>query len=404
MATLEYYQRRAVALEKELSARRGRHAKRACHGVFPNYDKEQEEELQADAISQLATGTLANYSSARENPEDAKIEVDRIRKKGFVVKVSRREVEEHFSQGAISKLALIVKERPDGTKKRRLIIDLRRSGGNSKADLPEKLVLPRALDGIETLRSLHTLKSEVSLEDQRSRWGREMVLVDVSDAFPHLGVHPKELEHCLAPDVESTDSFLLFRAMLFGYKTAPLLWSRVAAWMARALQSCVPFEEGQHQVYLDDSFWCLQGTLARRNLLLAFILYTMSAVGMEVSARKGERGDKVVWAGVEFRLTGNRELLITLPDKFLAAVEDLLKGWTQRMAALKELRTVTGKISWLSGVLPRAKWILRIFYAVLAAREAEIRSGQGSHPRGEPPARRSPRVPRQRDRGQGLWL
>ena len=305
-----------------------------CHGVFPAYDKEQEEEWQADAISQLAAGTLSNYSSVRENQEDARIEVDRIAKKGFVVKVTRREVEEHFSQGTISKLALIVKDRPDGAKKRRLIIDLRRSGGNSKATLPEKLVLPRALDGVETLRALHGLKSDVSGEEQRARWAREMVLVDVSDAFPHLGVHPKELEHCLAPDVEKEDTFLLFRAMLFGYKTAPLLWSRVAAWTARVIQSCVPSEEGQHQVYLDDSFWCLQGTLARRNLLLGFILYTMSALGMEISARKGERGDRVVWAGVEFRLTGLRELLLTLPEKFLTAVEEILRSWTKGVAPL----------------------------------------------------------------------
>ena len=44
---------------------------------------------------------------------------------------------------------------------------------------------------------------------------------------------------------------------------------------------------------------------------------------------------------------------------------------------------MTGKISWLSGVLPRAKWILRVCYAVLAAREAEVRSGQEERRRGQ---------------------
>jgi hypothetical protein len=40
---------------------------------------------------------------------------------------------------------------------------------------------------------------------------------------------------------------------------------------------------------------------------------------------------------------------------------------------MAELRTVTGKLSWLSGILPRTKWILRVFYAVMTDRE-ELRS------------------------------
>lgn len=52
------------------------------------------------------------------------------------------------------------------------------------------------------------------------------------------------------------------------------------------------------------------------------------------------------------------------------------------MRPLKELRTVTGKVSWLSGVVPRAKWILRILYAVLAAREREVHTGEEDNRRG----------------------
>lgn len=37
---------------------------------------------------------------------------------------------------------------------------------------------------------------------------------------------------------------------------------------------------------------------------------------------------------------------------------------------------MTGKLSWLSGVPPRTKWILRVFYAVMADREEEIRPGK----------------------------
>ena len=352
-------------------------------GVFPANDRPDEEESTMDALAQLERGTITNYLSVKENQEDAKIEIDRLLKKGIAMRATRRDVETQFSQGTISRLALIVKERADKTKKRRLIIDLRRSGGNSKAKLEEKLVLPRMRDGVVTIKDMHRLKGNVTMEDEAQLWRRELLLIDVSDAFPHLGVHGKELEHCVAPDVSDPEGFLVFRAMLFGFKTAPLLWSRLASWVARALQSAVPLSEARHQVYLDDSFWVLQGTLARRNLVLGFILHSMRALGLEIALTKGERGDRVTWAGVDFKLEGKKDLLLTLPEKFLADLEVKLNGWDKGgMAGLKELRGVTGKISWLSGVLPRARWILRVFYSVLTAREAEIRSGQEEQRRG----------------------
>lgn len=61
-------------------------------------------------------------------------------------------------------------------------------------------------------------------------------------------------------------------------------------------------------MYLDDSFWCLQGSLARRNIILSFIIYTMSALGLEISIAKGERGVSVTWTGIEFRILATRPL------------------------------------------------------------------------------------------------
>eukprot|EP00435_Cladocopium_sp_Y103_P075273 s22_g55.t1 len=255
-------------------------------GVFPPADQEDEAEAMTDAASQLEKGGLSNYASIQDNLEDSKVEVQRLEQLGFLTKLDKRTVEEEFSQGTISKLAIIVKERPDKTKKRRLIIDLRRSGGNSKAKLREKLILPRACDAVRSLRQMVKLKTEPTTQEMQERWAREMILVDVADAFPHLAVHRQELEHCLTPGLGENE-FYLFRALLFGYKTAPLLWSRVAAWMARFLQSCVPLHEGQHQVYLDDSFWVLQGTLNRRNVVLSFILYGSTGV-----LRLGQEGRK----------------------------------------------------------------------------------------------------------------
>jgi hypothetical protein len=115
-------------------------------GIFPpaeanNMDFPGQQELE-DAAAQMSKGCLTNYSSVQDNVEEAKVELDRYRKAGFMVDVKKATVESEVKHGTISRLGLIIKQKPEGVK-RRIILDLRRSGGNKKAVLPEKLILPR---------------------------------------------------------------------------------------------------------------------------------------------------------------------------------------------------------------------------------------------------------------------
>ena len=192
----------------------------------------------------------------REQEEDAKIEIDRLIDRGYAVKARKGEVERAGLKGTtISKLGLIVKTKEGGAKKRRIIIDLRRSGGNRKAVLPERLILPRPMDAITMVRRMHASKAELERPQDKTL---ELVMIDVSDAYMHLAVAEEEKGHCLAPALDD-EHWLLFIALLFGFKTAPLTWSRAAACVARLLQSVIPAERGTHQVYLDDSLWVLGG-------------------------------------------------------------------------------------------------------------------------------------------------
>eukprot|EP00435_Cladocopium_sp_Y103_P029227 s2680_g7.t1 len=112
-------------------------------------------------------------------------------------------------------------------------------------------------------------------------------------------------------------------------------------------------------------------------MVVGFVLYTMSALGFSVSIKKGERGANVTWMGIEFRLLPDNELLLTLPEKFISDLQQRIREWENKgMGATKDLRVVCGKLSWLSGVLPRTRWMLRVFYAVLAQREAEVHEGK----------------------------
>ena len=148
---------------------------------------------------------------------------------------------------------------------------------------------------------------------------------------------------------------------------APLLYSRFAALVARMLQSAIKLNRGGHEVYLDDSLWVLQGTLGARTNTLAFVLNTMGALGIQVSLKKGSRASAATWIGVTINLIHKDTVVLGHQDKFLQELQDVLKKWDNMgYASLKELRAVAGKAAWLGGVLPRARWVTTVFYAVLA--------------------------------------
>eukprot|EP00435_Cladocopium_sp_Y103_P072956 s218_g41.t2 len=288
------------------------------NGIFPlNNDDTGPDPLGSneleDAAMQLSRGDMTNYSSVLDHLEDSKIELERYRKEGYMVDVDKDTVTKEMSHGTISRLGLIIKEKPEGVK-RRIILDLRRSGGNRKAVLPEKLILPRPRDAVASIRNVYEQRRPHGADEG---YTRELAVVDISDAFMSFAVCEKELPHTLAPNVESQD-FYLFVALLFGYKTAPLLWSRLASMIGRFLQSLVQGKEGQHQIYLDDALWALQGTLRERNSVLAMIITTLFALGLKVSLKKGLRSSQVQWVGVRFTLTED-SVILGLPEKFMAA-------------------------------------------------------------------------------------
>lgn len=272
----------------------------------------------ADAVL-CRPDTLRNYKSVEEDLEEANIELDRYATLGYMKRVPLKEAEREFSGGTVSRLGLVLKIKDDGQKKRRIVIDLRRSGGNAKSVLPEKLVLPRLTDGVKLIKEIRKRSTQAS--DPAGEHEMELALVDVSDAFTVLPVAKAELKHTMAPSTKEGE-MLVFQALLFGYKVAPLLYSRFAALIARLLQGAIKLNRGGHEVYLDDSLWVLQGTLAARSNTLAFILNTMGALGIRVSFPKGSRANKAIWIGVSLQLVDKNTLVLGIPIKFI----DELKG------------------------------------------------------------------------------
>ena len=341
-------------------------------GIFPPALKggRTDPSLWADADEQLRGGSITNYKSVTLQEADAKKELDRYHSKGYSIHISEERLKEEFKDGTISRLGLVTKLKEDGQVKHRIVVDLRRSGGNDKSSLPERLILPRPWDAVHSIRSIYNAGLEASSEPQM-----ELAVIDVTDAFMSLAVDSREWKHCIAP-YTTEGEYVVFVALLFGFKTAPLLWSRVAAMISRFLQSAIPEKEAEHQSYLDDSLWALAGPLRRRNCLLAFILMTMKALGLNLSLGKGARASSVTWIGVKYSILQKGILAVTLPQKFMDSLLGELDSWAGRgMAPLRELRQVCGRMAWLSGVLPRTRWTITVLYGVLHAREDEVSTG-----------------------------
>ena len=332
-------------------------------GIFPPNEEEtiaESSNMDTDAVMAL---NLKNYLSFEEAREDAEIEIKRYEERRYLKRISKDKAKKEMKGGTVSRLGLIIKVKESGERKRRVVIDLRRSGGNGLSRLPEKLTLPRVVDAVRLMKDMRKLTTEE--QEAQPTWSTEMAVIDVSDAFTVLPVKASEQKHCLSPSF-SEKEMLCFQALLFGHKVAPLLYSRFAALIARMLAAGVSIARGGHQVYLDDSLWLFQGTLRERSEALAYVLNTMCALGIRVALGKGERARSVSWIGVKLTLIDASTLVLSLPEKFIMELRDMLEQWQGKgYASVKELRQVAGKTAWLSGVLVRTRWTTSVFYAVL---------------------------------------
>lgn len=135
-------------------------------GIFSMTEEEDTElEEVPDMEAQLGA---ENYKSFLEEPDHARAEVQRYLDKGSCIELTEEQLREQFPVGTISKAALILKFKEDGAVKRRVIIDLLRSGGIERCRVRERIVLPRIQDVLDTVperKSLwvHTQSAEGEL-------------------------------------------------------------------------------------------------------------------------------------------------------------------------------------------------------------------------------------------------
>ena len=263
---------------------------------------------------------VTNYKSFVEAP-DAEIEVQRYVQKGFAILMDWEEVQAYFDRGTVSR-----QEKPDGSVKRRVVVDLLRWCGNDRTTTPERIVLPRNVDVTKMARDI-AVKNEGGNEDRSA----EFVLYNLQDAFCHFPVCREELANCLAPGNRENQA-ILFRALLFGFKSAPLLMGRLSAAVGRIWQSLMSPTEGQLQIYVDDVLSLINGTEDEKANLISLGLYTMKAFGVQIALSKGERGQQAQWIGVKMLLQWpssplDGSITYSAPKKMMEEISNTLKSW-----------------------------------------------------------------------------
>ncbi len=107
--------------------------------------------------------------------------------------------------------------------------------------------------------------------------------------------------------------------------------------------------------------------------MLSLFCLLCTAFGIKLSWRKAVRGSALVWIGISFCLDlAEGFFRLTITTKYAAELSsEFQEVKTLSMLGLKHLRRLTGKMSWAAGVVPRSRWTVSIFYAVLTDAESE---------------------------------
>jgi hypothetical protein len=362
-------------------------------GIFPlAEDPSAEWEGEVPVLGEEELSHFLNHGWERTDTSDFVREFSRLCDLGYAVRLHGSEA---FDRGFINKMAAVIKTREDGSKKVRLITDMLRSGANLRVRLPERLILPRATEVVEN--ALAKLRAFSPGEgDEASDRRVELATADISDAFPHLCVAEEELKHCLVvePLAEGSQAtggerLAVLPRLCFGAKSAPLIWSRLAALLGRVSQGCLGPGGARIVIYLDDPLFVLSGTRIQRDKDLACVLGLWIALGLKISWGKASRGTRVKWIGVQFDVDGpGKTIQVQVPANVIAElaseVEQLLGAGR---VAVRRLRRLAGRLAWAGGVVPRMRWASAPLWGIIAAAERAIKTQHGE------------RQPRDNDRG-----
>ena len=355
-------------------------------GVFPP-KAPQDRPVAHEEVYNLVGGR-AWYTSVDQNAAEVHQELTRLATAG-VVRHYATVAEARAAHGdlILSKLACLVQEKADGSRKTRLICDLRASRANELVKLFERLVLPRVSDVISDIRRLARLCGQ-------SADGVELLVCDFRDAFHHMGVLRVEQRHQV---VQTPGGVWVYTSLTFGGAGSPLVWGRVAAWLGRVTASLYPPDLVRTEIFTDDPLVAVRGSHKERRTRLKVILLLWSALGFRMSWRKLTLGKSAQWIGVRFDLQPDAIIAGLLPSFAKKLLEEARAMLAETSVPMPRLRRFVGKASFAAGLLLAWRGQLAPLWRAMADAAADW---ENLGPRGGPEAM----VATRRIRHSLLWL
>ena len=203
------------------------------------------------------------------------------------------------------------------------------------------------IDAVETVLRILRANADASL-----------FVLDFKDAFKQLKVAPDESRYLAgtAP-LHGVEGYFVYTSLLFGAKSGPLLWGRLAALLMRITAAMLDPTKAGHQCYVDDPFGAHGGDVVSQDITLAAVILLWQVLGLEMSWDKGMRGDSVDWLGALIqivRVNGRPfgvEVSISM-EKAKQLLETSRHLLSHRRIARKELRRFAGLCSWMASIIP----------------------------------------------------
>ena len=232
----------------------------------------------------------------------------------------------------VSDFCVVVKEK-QGKIKRRLILDIKRSGISRRTRKTHRGVLPRL--------------SDLVLSARTKNQGVEILVLDFN-AYWQIPPAVQERRHFVGYDGQKLwmhkRSAKGSRNLCHGAGPSSLR-IQCAQSVFSGISDTVKCLEARTQLYVDDPAITIRGTQNFRDDALATAVLIWRMLGFPLAFQKAQRGTKVLWIGGFVELLSDRVVVSIPPEmlsEFLETVTDMLKS---NLVAVRKLRKLAGRAS-----------------------------------------------------------
>lgn len=155
-----------------------------------------------------------------------------------------------------------------------------------------------------------------------------------------------------------------------------MLWGRVAAWLGRATQSIFERARVRTQIYVDDPVLVVRGYGDARRWYLARAILLWAALGARLAFKKASRGTKVTWIGAQYEVL-QQGIKVGIDQQRIAKLQEAMAS-VSAGKGLVNLRSLTGELSWVAGLVPKIRpWVTMLWAACHAADLQHLAASQG---------------------------